>query len=268
MVDKQLAARTPQVARFGLASASNHWLFTTFVNLTILLALLLLRLRGRIGDVDRSELFQEFAPAVRLELVILYFFALLHKLNGDFLDPAVSCATDQYAKIALLYPLLPEGYWVEYAAISGTLMVEALIPILLCIRRTRLAGLLLGASFHFGLALNPDAVFFDFSSMLFAAFFLFLPYDYWGALRALPARSAVGRRVRARVSAHRASFIFQRFAITLGVALVTAYLLRLVPDDRRVINVIQECVRLFWSSSSSSSRGQIRSSWRFAVSTA
>jgi hypothetical protein len=29
-------------------------------------------------------------------------------------------------------------------------------------------------------------------------------------------------------------------------SLVAAYLLRLVPDDRRVINIIQECVRLFW----------------------
>ena len=47
---------------------------------------------------------------------------------------------------------------------------------------------------------NDDkGMFFDFSSMLFALYFLFLPYDYWNALRVQPLRMKAGQWVRSRL---------------------------------------------------------------------
>jgi hypothetical protein len=159
-----------------LPDVSNHWLFTGFVSATILLSWAALALRRRSLDVDSGELFAAFAPSVRLMLIILYAFAVLHKLNHDFLTPGVSCATDLMARIAYTLPGLPMGDWSDYLAIYGTLAIETAIPLLLIGRRTRLHGVLLGMAFHLLLVFDARWVFYDFSSVMYALYFLFV-YD-------------------------------------------------------------------------------------------
>jgi hypothetical protein len=229
------------VLRVGPANVSNHWVFTFFVNLTLLATIgyLVARRRG----VSRADCFRFFAPVARVELLVLYFFAVVHKLNADFLSPLSSCATDHYATIARHFPFLPTGSWVNYSVIYGTLLVEAAIPLLLCSRRTRLFGVALGAAFHLGLVLNPSQVFFDFTSMLFAMYFLFVPYDFWGALRVTPLRWKAGKWVRSRLDGGKLRVVGRRLALALGTFLIGAYLLRLTPNDPYVINGIQEGVR-------------------------
>jgi len=64
-------------------------------------------------------------------------------------------------------------------AIYGTLAVEAAIPALLVFRRTGWLGIALGIVFHGALGLNTRvAPFYNFSSVLFASYALFLPDDY------------------------------------------------------------------------------------------
>ncbi len=59
-----------------------------------------------------------------------------------------------------------------------TLFIEAAIPIMLVVRRLRIAGLLLAFGFHFALAMDPGDVVFNFSAMLLALFYLFLPEGF------------------------------------------------------------------------------------------
>jgi hypothetical protein len=54
-----------------------------------------------------------------------------------------------------------------------TVGVEALIPLLLCFRKTRDWGIFIGLVFHCVIAYNPTNGFYDFSSMIFAAYILF-----------------------------------------------------------------------------------------------
>jgi len=238
-----VALECVDVWRVGPANVSNHWVFTFFVDLTVLVALAgLLARRGR--RVTAGELFLAFAPAARVELIVLYAYAVLHKLNTGFLSPAFSCATNHYASFAEHATFLPRGVWVDYALIYGTLVVESAIPVLLLVRRTRVAGALTATLFHFGLALNPDHTFFDFSSMLMSMYFLFLPFDYWGGLRTADLRS----RAAAWVRAHGATLLrwARRLAFVVGVLLVATYSHRVAPTDPARINAMQEATRLLF----------------------
>ena len=148
---------------------SNHHLFTGLVNLTLLQAYVRLAWAGRAFAVDPGALYRTFAPIVRLELIILYFFAVFHKLNADFLDPQMSCAVHFYAAQLQSLPFALAGA----APIYLTLAVETAIPLLLCWPPTRNAGILLGLLFHAAIGFNPLSKFYNFSAMVFALLFLF-----------------------------------------------------------------------------------------------
>lgn len=158
---------------------SNHWLFTTFINLTILLALGILKWQGRKNAVSGSLLIRTFEPAVRIELIIFYLFAFFHKLNEDWLDPAVSCGAKLYLlitdSIGFSQGMLPA----TVIGIYGTLAVEIAIPVMLVLRKTRIAGIALALIYHFILGAGE---YYNFSAMMFAGLFLFTPDSFSGRL--------------------------------------------------------------------------------------
>ncbi|MBW3128164.1 hypothetical protein [Hymenobacter profundi] len=162
---------------FRLPAISNHWLFTTFVNLTILQALLWVVIKKRSLQVDRAAFLRAFAPAVRLELLVLYCFVVLHKLNWAFFSPSASCAAVLY-KAQHAEALLPNSPAFILANIYLTIAIETLIPLLLIFRKTRNIGLVVGLVFHCIIAFNSYNGFYDFSSMIFAAYFLFTGYNF------------------------------------------------------------------------------------------
>jgi hypothetical protein len=164
----------------------SHWLFSLFVALAILLTWSRLAFADGI-HVDPGRLVDGFAPAVRLSLCLLYFYAVLHKLNWSFLDPSVSCAA------AFPMSIWPNRIFGAACAWS-TLAVEMAIPLLLMWRRSRAFGLMLALGFHLVLSL---AFYVGFASMLFAVFSLFLPdntpelVENWWARSSLRERRAV-----------------------------------------------------------------------------
>lgn len=155
----------------------NHALLAFFVDLALLLALLRGCARARGKAPDRSQVYLDFAPAARLALVTMYFWAAFHKLNRSYFDPAVSCAAAMSDALAAHFPMLPQGSLVHHAAIVGSILTEVAIPVMLCVRRWRMAGIILGALFHMGLALSPypSTRVYNFSALLFALYFLFAP---------------------------------------------------------------------------------------------
>lgn len=161
-------------AAFRMPFTTNHWIFTAFVNVTILHALIYLMFRNKSFQVEEGEFFKLFAPLVRIEVIILYFFAVFHKLNAGFFAPATSCATDllRAQNLGHIIPLTGELFT---ANAYLTLIIELSIPVLLCIRQTRIAGVLVGVIFHCILSYSSYNAFFDFSSLMFAVYFVFLP---------------------------------------------------------------------------------------------
>jgi hypothetical protein len=159
-------------AFYRMPFTTNHWIFTAFVNITIIGAWLLTCLKKKSFQPGAGAVFTTFAPAIRIEVMILYFFAVFHKLNSGFFAPATSCATDLLLaqQIHSIIPLPTD--LLKWNA-HFTITVESLIPLMLCFRKTRIAGIVIGLVFHGILSFSTYNAFYDFSSMVFALYFLF-----------------------------------------------------------------------------------------------
>ncbi len=153
----------------------NHGLFMAMANVAILAAIArcLVERRGGATAPDSERILDTFAPALRASLVALYLMTFFHKLNADFVDPAVSCAGTLLGWLNIHYRVLPLDTWAVVGSIWATLFVELTVPVLLCFRRTAALGLALGAGFH--LFLSQYGGLHGFAAMLFAFYFLFLP---------------------------------------------------------------------------------------------
>lgn len=176
---------------------SNHFLFTAFANLTILFAFVRSVFSKKGNPIDRSKLFHDFAPVVRTELIILYFWTFFHKLNTDWFRPDMSCGAALYQKLAERLAFLPATNWILEVAIYSSLITEIAIPVLLIIRRTRVAGLIIAGAFHFIIGITGI---FNFSAMLFAVLFLFVPDNFLALLREWWICSSIRYRLLSRVS--------------------------------------------------------------------
>jgi hypothetical protein len=167
-----------------LPRVPNHSVIAAAVDLTILGAALISASSTRNWRIDTTGLYKTFAPVVRIELLIVYFFVVFHKLNSGFFNPEHSCGSFMYLRLAHEYPVLPTGDWFRPWAIYLTMLAETAIPVMLVVRRWRLAGVLVAFAFHFALAMDPGDVVFNFSAILVAFFFLFLPDDFAAPLAA------------------------------------------------------------------------------------
>lgn len=160
----------------------NHIVFELILNIGILIALIYKfssHFSKKLTPQHREELFNAFAPLTRMALLILYFYAVLHKLNTDYLNPAISCGTVLLNGIRLNgFSFIPDNQFLKLSAIYGTLILESAIPFFLCIRKTRSLGIMLGLALHFFLALHPHDGLVSFSVLLFSMFFLFTPADF------------------------------------------------------------------------------------------
>jgi hypothetical protein len=155
--------------------ATDHWIFTLLICLIGLTASVRAGKTTGKWALSAKIWLSEFAGPAKILVLILYFFTTLHKLNYGFLNPAYSCASEHYLDLRQTLPLLPSGEWAKYLAIFSTLAIECSIPVLLFFRGTRIAAVCLALGFHTLIGLND---FFDFSAMLFAILWLFLPYDF------------------------------------------------------------------------------------------
>lgn len=155
----------------------NHILFIALVNLTLLLAIVQQMLRQRSWQVDRQAVFECFAVVARWQLILLYLFAALAKLNWDYLNPEVSSATALFQGITSIFVWVPQNQLTGQTAIYGSIAMEIAIPLLLLFRRTRLAGIGCALVFHMVLAIHPlwATSILTFTMMIFAMLVLFAP---------------------------------------------------------------------------------------------
>lgn len=164
----------------NLPYVPNHRFFTSIVEVALLSALGIAFGVWKSTGKKESLLvltLERFEPIGRSLLVVLYFFAVFHKLNSGFFNPMSSCASEFYLHVTNIYAGLPTDGWVFLIMPYGVVVVEALIPILLVVRRTRHWGLLLLMLFHFALAMDEKKHFFDFSSTVYGLAALYLPWD-------------------------------------------------------------------------------------------
>ena len=195
----------------------NHWVLAAAVSLAFLVAAALKT--GRRGRSSRGDWpgWDVFLPTARVTLLIAYAFAAFAKLNSSFFDPAVSCAVFYQHQLVNSWGLGSLSVYgrpgLGTAVAVGAAATEMSVVILLVIPRTRRVGVLVALSFHWLLALDLDQHFWDFSSVLFPGFLLFLDRAQWERLTKL--------RVRLR-RATRPAVRYVFLALGAGCALVVA----------------------------------------------
>jgi hypothetical protein len=196
----------------------DHWALVALVNLAILTTM----------AVKRSTSLDTLAlafPTARLLLLIAYGAAALSKWNTTFLDPVTSCAN---AIAGIITYGLVDPIADSHAVNWGTVVTETAIFLLLVVPRTRAWGVLLGLAFHFSLSASPVIVVGDYTSTVYALFFLFLHPEVVNSTldrtSRWASRSAVVRDARRRppVTAALALLVFGFGGHVLGSAPVAA----------------------------------------------
>lgn len=145
----------------------NHLVFESLVNLAMLVVLAPAVRRG-----GRPP--ERVTAIVRPALVALYAWATVHKLNTDFFDPAVSCASLFTSDVGDRLRVLPTPGPMLRSAPFLTIAIEGTLPVLLAVRRWRWAAIVIGGAFHLLLALHHISGVYSFSAAMLASYAAFL----------------------------------------------------------------------------------------------
>lgn len=215
-----------------LPFVTNHWVLFTFANLWLLLTTVLLAACARRLPA-RGEVYALSAPGLRLLAILAYFFVTLAKINSGFFDPQLGCAATMtgwiFGKLRLGAP--PES--IAIGSAYATILVEGGIPVLLCIRRTRVLGLVFGSLFHVILGING---FYNFSAVMLAMYVPFLGDDFAPRLRAAVARvpqAAAAFTLWLRIAHARATL-----PLLLAAVVLAAFVPSLLGVDAQLIGKI------------------------------
>ncbi|MXP41366.1 hypothetical protein GRI75_06890 [Altererythrobacter soli] len=195
---------------------SNHVVLDSFLSVAILGAAVMAFGRDvfRPSSADRApraEMMRILSPPVLAMFMLMYFWIVLSKMNHDFADGSVSCMHAMYNSFLSrekLLALLASPFDVEFL-FWLFMVVELILPILLLIRRTRLAAIYIGVPFHLLLGIMGH---FSYSSLVLTLYALVaMP----AIMEVLPAiAGAIGWPRRARV----ARIVFAVYlALVLGI---------------------------------------------------
>jgi hypothetical protein len=151
-----------------MPTLSNHTIIKNFLVLSVLWAFFYCCRKSNL-----KSFFSVFAPTGRSLLVVMYFFGVFHKINSDFLDPAVSCAVALWQRMPASLAAI-DSLYAYHIFIYGTLIIETVILFLLFGRNTRHWGILFGVFFHSILGVSGYAFFPPFSTLTVVLHLLFV----------------------------------------------------------------------------------------------
>ena len=156
---------------FDTALYLNHYYFVSWLGV-LMIALPL----GRSLSLDAGPVTVPVARgwlwALRMQVGLVYFFAGIAKLQGDWLLRAEPMATwlPARAHLPVLGPVLEQG-WVAFAASWAAAAFDLSVPFLLCFRRTRRGAYLAVMVFHSATALLFEIGMFPWIMVVCAAVF-------------------------------------------------------------------------------------------------
>ncbi|WP_179344059.1 hypothetical protein [Winogradskyella ursingii] len=164
----------------------NHLFYETIISILMASVIIVHLVKKQLlkSSISLSNYFAENAiPLLRTSLIILYFFAVLHKLNYSYFNTDISCGAVLFENMLHNLKLMNIGFIEDFYSnnqialanfsIYFSLIAELVIPILLLIKRTRTIGVLVGMIFHFVLALEGLGAIVSFTAMMFTYLMLF-----------------------------------------------------------------------------------------------
>ncbi len=159
-----------------LPVSSNNQTIALFMNVAILAVIVSEIVRSRGLARDRDLAFERLRVVARALLATMYFYGVFHKINSDFLDPRVSCATALYVPLTAPFGL-DQNLFGIYGAITATFVIETIAIVCLYWRRFFWVGLVLSLPFHFMIPISGYSWYMDFSSLVFALYMLSVPRE-------------------------------------------------------------------------------------------
>ncbi|MDJ0848612.1 MAG: hypothetical protein QNK04_09560 [Myxococcota bacterium] len=225
---------------YELPKVVNHWLLMGVTSLGLLVMLVPCVRRTR-ADTD-AALPAEALSSVQAQIIIVYAMATLAKVNAGFFDLADSCGAAHYRRLAGSVPLFPLADWALWTAIVGTLVIEAALPLLLALPRTRLLAICGGWAFHLMLGWNG---YWDFSMVAVPYYAAFVTPRLLAGGRAALTRHAPLRRLRE--VADRGARSPLAFPVAAGLLLLPTALVALGDTpDREVVMIANRAGRWCW----------------------
>ena len=149
---------------------SNHMILAGFISALLTLSIFFGARSGEAAPLGQSIVIAGVCGFI----LMLYGFAFFHKLNAEYIDLPRSCGTafvDFFCQDrAITAPRLVSAY--RYFGVFGTLIIEAILPVLLFFEETRAIGFLAAILFHYVLGLMGII---NFSMFMYAGLIAFLP---------------------------------------------------------------------------------------------
>lgn len=157
----------------ALPALPNHRSLTAFISIAIIISSLKHR-----KNLSLETVLKDIAGIIRFFVFTLYFYAVFHKLNSDFLFSNKSCAQILYNDINSLLKVLPENSITLSLVPWITILTEGILPIILFFSKTRNFAILVAIVFHFFLSIDPATNYTDFSSTMYPLLVFFLSDDF------------------------------------------------------------------------------------------
>ncbi len=154
----------------------NNQTIAFFMNTGILVALAAQALQNKTRGGRRDSIYEQVRVIARALLAIMYFYGIFHKINLDFLNPAVSCASALYQPLTRPFGLHDSTLGM-YGAIAATFIVETIAIVCLYWRRFFWVGILVTLPFHYVIPISGYSWYMDFSSLVFALYMLSVPRE-------------------------------------------------------------------------------------------
>ena len=183
----------------------NHIFFEWWINLSFVVTFLIAWYRSDWARNLNQREFREklaalYIPVAISSLIVLYLWTFVHKLNTDYFNAYHSCSVYLLEGMVTringglgLLGITPISYdfpmSMRWGSVWGSLFFEALIPLLLIFRKTRIWGVGIGIFFHSLLAIHPHYGIYSFSAMLMGLYVFFVPERSVNA-----ARNYLGKR--------------------------------------------------------------------------
>lgn len=169
----------------------NHIFFEWLVNVLMLVVIILFCYKSKKNNVSLKMNFDNIwlivSRFIKIALILLYFFVVLHKLNYDYFNSELSCGAIFFEKILYQYELTKINFFSDFFDLNSlffrefsiyfTIGSEMLIPLLLISKKTRKYGILYGVLFHILLAFYLHNGVFSFSAMVLCYYIPFFGDD-------------------------------------------------------------------------------------------
>jgi hypothetical protein len=155
---------------------SNNQTMAFFMNISILSVLGLEIVKHRSLRIDRTIAYERLRVVARALLAVMYFYGIFHKINTDFLNPDVSCASALYEPLTRSLGL-DQSIAGRYLAIGATFVLEGIALVCLFWRRYFWLGLVLGMGFHYVIPISGYSWYMDFSALVLALYRLSVPRE-------------------------------------------------------------------------------------------